>query len=119
MYKAFQKFIDKLLDPIEFLLLKPLKINTNEFFGYLFGAISIVLAADRLFQYFRVFFTGEFTSYWNTWQYLLALMCPFIAYVTICGSPKNKTLRDPMHFMIFFSLVMYAIVIGMIAQTIQ
>lgn len=112
----FQKIIDKLLDPIEFLLLKPLKINTNEFFAYIFGAASVVLAIDRLFQYIRVFFTGEFATYWSTWGYLGALACPFLAYIFICASPKSKTLRDPMHYFVFFSLCMYAIVIGMISQ---
>ncbi len=112
----FQKIIDKLLDPIEFLLLKPLKINTNEFFAYVFGAISLVLGIDRLLNYFRVFFVGEFTSYWSTWGYLAALACPFCAYMCLCASPKRKTLRDPMHYFVFFSLIMYAIVLGMIAQ---
>ena len=73
----FQKIIDKLLDPIEFILLKPLKINTNEFFAYVLGAIGLALGADRLFQYFRVFFTGEFTSYWSPIGYLFAMLCPF------------------------------------------
>ncbi len=112
----FQKIIDKLLDPIEFLFLKPLKINTNEFFGYLFGALSLIFGVDRLTQYLRVFFTGEFSSYWSPWFYLFALACPYIGYVCICASPKKKTLRDPMHFFVFYSLCMYAIVIGMLSQ---
>ena len=112
----FQKIIDKLLDPIEYFVLKPLKINTNEFFGYLFSAIGLVLGIERLTQYIRVFFTGEFSCYWSTWGYLFALMCPFIGYACICGSPKCKTLRDPMHYFVFNSLCFYAIVIGMIAQ---
>ena len=112
----FQRIIDKLLDPIEFVLLKPLKINTNEFFAYIFGAIALVLGADRLTQYFRVFFVGEFTSYWSIWGYILAMACPVIAYILLCASPKRKTLRDPMRYFVFFSLVLYAIVIGMIAQ---
>ncbi len=112
----FSKIIDKLLDPIEFLLLKPLKINTNEFFAYVFGAASVVLAIDRLFQYIRLFFTGEFAFYWSTVGYAIAIACPFLAYIFLCASPKRKTLRDPMHYFVFFSLLLYAIVIGMIAQ---
>ncbi|MBR3281377.1 MAG: type IV secretory system conjugative DNA transfer family protein [Clostridia bacterium] len=112
----FQKIIDKLLDPIEFILLKPLKINTNEFFAYVLGAIGLALGVDRLVQYFRVFFTGEFTSYWSPIGYLFAMLCPFCAYVVLCASPKRKTLRDPMHYFVFFSLILYAIVIGMMAQ---
>lgn len=108
--------LGKILDPIDKLIFKPLKINMNEFCGYLFGIISIILAADRLIQYIRVFFTGQFSFYWSPIGYLFALLCPFIGYVTLCGSPKCKTLRDPMHYFVFYSLLMYAIVLGMIAQ---
>ncbi len=111
-----QLILDKLLDPIEYILLKPLKINTNEFFAYVFGAIGLVLGVERLTQYFRVFFTGEFSMYWTTWGYFFALACPFLGYIFLCASPKRKTLRDPMHYFVFFSLCFYAIVIGMIAQ---
>ena len=33
--------VDKLLDPLEYLILKPLKINTNTFFSYIFGLLII------------------------------------------------------------------------------
>lgn len=108
--------LGKILDPIDKLIFKPLKININEFFGYFFGIISIILAADRLIQYFRVFFTGQFSCYWSPIGYLFALFCPFIGYIALCASPKRKTLRDPMHYFVFYSLLMYAIVLGMIAQ---
>ena len=62
--KMFRKIIDKLLDPIEFILLKPLKINTNTFFAYLFSLLTIHFAVDRLAEYIRVFFTGEYLHYW-------------------------------------------------------
>ena len=39
----FTKIIDKLLDPIEAILLKPFKINTNEFFGYILGILTVYL----------------------------------------------------------------------------
>ena len=71
----FQKIIDKMLDPIEYLFLKRFKINTNEFFGYLFGAIGLILGIDRLTQYIRVFFVGEYSSYWSTWGYFFAMLC--------------------------------------------
>ena len=112
----FTKIIDKLLDPIEAILLKPFKINTNEFFAYLLGILGVYFAVDRLAEYIRVFFTGEFVNYWNTWQYFGAMVCPFLAYCFICASPKRKTLRDPMKFFVFFSLCFYAICIGMVAQ---
>ena len=108
--------LGKILDPLDRLVFKPLKININEFFGYFFGVISIFLAVDRLVQYFRVFFTGQLSMYWSPLGYLLALMCPFIGYATLCASPKCKTLRDPMHYFVFYSLLLYCIVLGMIAQ---
>ncbi len=112
----FTKIIDKLLDPIEAIFLKPFKINTNEFFGYLLGVLTAYLAVDRLAEYIRVFFTGEFANYWNTWQYAGAMLCAYLGYATLCASPKRKTLRDPMKFFVFFSLCFYAICIGMVAQ---
>ena len=112
----FGKIIDKLLDPIEAILLKPFKINTNEFFAYIFGILTIYFSIDRLAEYIRVFFTGEFVNYWNTWQYTGALLCTVLAYGILCASPKRKTLRDPMKFFVFYSLCFYAICIGMVAQ---
>lgn len=112
----FTKIIDKLLDPLEAILLKPLKINTNEFFSYIFGALTLYFAVDRLAEYIRVFFTGEFVNYWSTWGYTGALLCAFLAYCFTCASPMNKTLRHPMKFFVFYSLCFYAICIGMVAQ---
>jgi len=112
----FGKIIDKLLDPIEAILLKPLKINTNEFFSYIFGILTVYFAVDRLAEYIRVFFTGEYANYWNTWQYLGAMICAVLAYGITCASPMNKTLRHPMKFFVFYSLCFYAICIGMVAQ---
>ena len=112
----FGKIIDKLLDPIEAILLKPLKINTNEFFAYVFGILTVYFAVDRLAEYIRVFFTGEFANYWSTWQYAGAMICAVLAYGIICASPMNKTLRHPMKFFVFYSLCFYAICIGMVAQ---
>ncbi len=112
----FTKIIDKLLDPIEFIFLKPFKINTNEFFAYLLGVLSVYFAVDRLAQYIRVFFVGEFTNYWTPIGYFLAMLCTVLAYCFLCASPKRKRLVDPMHFFIFFSLCFYAICIGMVAQ---
>ena len=112
----FTKIIDKLLDPIEAILLKPFKINTNEFFAYILGVLTVYFAVDRLAEYIRVFFTGEFVNYWSTWQYFGAMLCAVLAYCFLCASPKRKTLRDPMIFFVFFSLCFYAICIGMVAQ---
>ena len=112
----FTKIIDKLLDPIEFLLLKPLKINTNTFFAYIFGLLTIYFSIDRLAEYIRVFFTGEFLHYWSPLGYFGALVCAVLAYCLLCASPLNTTLRHPMKFFVFFSLCFYAICIGMVAQ---
>jgi len=112
----FTKIIDKLLDPIEYLFLKPLKINTNTFFAYLFGLLTIYFAVDRLAEYIRVFFTGEYLHYWSTWGYVGAMACTVIAYGLICASPLNTTLRHPMKFFVFYSLCFYAICIGMVSQ---
>ena len=112
----FTKIIDKLLDPIEFLLLKPLKINTNLFFGYIFGLLGVFFAVDRLAEYIRVFFTGEFLHYWSPYAYFGAMLCVFLAYCILCASPLNTTLRHSMKFFVFFSLCFYAICIGMVSQ---
>ena len=112
----FGKIMDKLLDFIEALLLKPFKINTNEFFAYIFSVLTVFFASDRLIEYLRVFFTGEYANYWSTWQYLGAMICTVLAYCFICASPMNKTLRHPMKFFVFYSLCFYVICVGMVSQ---
>ena len=109
------KIINIIMIPFE-AILKPFKINLNEFFGYIFAILSVYFAADRLFEFIHVFFTGEYVNYWSVWMYLFAIATPVIGFQLISGSPMNNTLRAPMHFFVFFSLCLYSIVISMISQ---
>ena len=109
------KIINLIVTPFE-AMLKPFKINLNEFFAYIFSIICVYLAVDRLFEFVHVFLTGEFVNYWSMWMYILAIACPVIGFQLLCGSPKNNTLTAPMHFFVFYSLCLYVIVISMISQ---
>ena len=109
------KIINLIVTPFE-AMLKPFKINTNEFFAYVFAVICVYFAADRLFEFGRVFILGEFENYWPMWMYLVAISCTVIGFQLMCGSPKNNTLKAPMYFFVFFSLCLYVIVISMISQ---
>ena len=63
--------VDKLLDPLEYLILKPLKINTNTFFTYIFGLLIIYFTVDRGCELFSLLFTGQCIDYWTPIQYTL------------------------------------------------
>lgn len=112
----FSKIINILVYPLDKLILKPLNINTNDFFAYVFGILSAYFAADRVFEYLHAFFTGEFTRYWSIWMYLLVFAMNVAGFQCICGSTMHKKLKDPMRFFIFFSICLYITAFGMIAQ---
>ena len=109
------KILSIIVNPIE-AMLKPLKIDVNEFFAYIFAVLSVYFAADRLFEFGRVFFTGEFANYWSIWMYMFAIFSTVAGFALMCASPKRTTLRSPMHFYVFFSLCLYCIIISMISQ---
>lgn len=109
------KILSIIVNPIE-AILKPLKIDVNEFFAYIFAVLSVYFAVDRLFEFGRVFFTGEFANYWSIWMYMFAIFSTVAGFSLMCASPKRTTLRSPMHFYVFFSLCLYCIIISMISQ---
>lgn len=97
-------------------LVKKLKINLNEMVGYALAIVSVILAADRLIEFVRVFITGEFSVYWSPIGYTLALFTCIAGYSIMCASPMCVTLTHPMKFFVFFSLCFYGIFLGMLAQ---
>ncbi len=109
------KILNFIVSPFE-AMLKPLKIDTTEFFAYIFAVLSVFFAIDRLYEFVRVFLTGEFATYWSIWMYMFAIASPTIGFMLMCASPKRTTLRSPMHFFVFFSLCLYCILISMISQ---
>ena len=111
--------VDKLLDPLEYLILKPLKINTNTFFTYIFGILTIFLTVDRACELFSILFTGQLVDYWTPIQYSLAVIALVVGYNITCGSPLNTTLTHPMKFFIFYSICGYIIIFTMASQWIN
>lgn len=101
---------------IGWFLVKKLKINLNEMVGYALAIVSVILAADRLIEFVRVFITGEFSVYWSPIGYTLALFTCIAGYSIMCASPMCVTLTHPMKFFVFFSLCFYGIFLGMLAQ---
>lgn len=101
---------------IGWFLVKKLKINLNEVVGYALAIVSVILAADRLIEFVRVFITGEFSVYWSPIGYTLALFTCIAGYSIMCASPMCVTLTHPMKFFVFFSLCFYGIFLGMLAQ---
>ena len=97
-------------------LVKKVGVNLNDLVSHILAVASVVLAVDRLAELVRVFLTGEMAVYWSPYGYTLALFVCVFGYLTMCGSPKNITLRHPMKFFVFFSLCFYGIVLGMLAQ---
>ena len=93
--------VDKLLDPLEYLILKPLKINTNTFFTYIFGLITISFAVDRGCELLSLLFTGQCVDYWTPIQYSLVYLTIVLGYNITCGSPLNTTITHPMKFFVF------------------
>ena len=111
--------VDKLLDPLEYLILKPLKINTNTFFTYIFGILTVFLTVDRACELFSILFTGQLVDYWTPIQYSLAVIALVVGYNITCGSPLNTTLTHPMKFFIFYSICGYVIIFTMASQWIN
>ena len=123
MIKAISKrllwIIDKLLDPLEYLILKPLKINTNTFFSYVFGLLAIYLTVDRGCELISLLLTGQCINYWTPLQYSLVYLAIVAGYAITCGSPLNTTLKHPMKFFVFYSICGYIIILAMAAQWIN
>ena len=93
--------VDKLLDPLEYLILKPLKINTNTFFSYIFGLLIIYFTVDRSCEIISLLLTGQLVNYWTPIQYGLVYLCIIAGYAITCGSPLNTTITHPMKFFVF------------------
>ena len=109
------KLIRLIASPVE-ALIKPFKIDLNDFLAYVFAGLSLYFATDRLFEVGRVFFTGEFANYWSVWMYMIAIGSTVAGFQLMSSSPKNTTLKAPMHFWVYFSLCLYCILISMISQ---
>lgn len=112
----FKKFLGKILDPIDDILLKPFKINMNNFFTYVFTIISVYFTVDRLFELFILTFTGQCVSYWSPIKYTLALLCIVLAYSFYCASPMCTTILLPMKAYIYYSIFFRIICTSMAAQ---
>lgn len=110
------KIKDILIYPIEYILSKKLKINTNTFFSYFLGILSVILAVDRLFESFFVMLTGQMAMYWSPLIYVLAYFIIVYGYSVTCGSPMCITLKHPMRFFVFYSLCFYGVAFGMVVQ---
>lgn len=111
--------VEKLLTPIEYLILKPLKINTNTFFAYIFGLLAIYFAIDRACELISLLITGQYVSYWTPIQYALVYIAIAIGYMITCGSPLNTTITHAMKFLIFYAICGYIVVFSMISQWIN
>ena len=111
--------VDKLLDPLEYLILKPLKINTNTFFSYIFGALAVYFAVDRACELISLLLTGQMINYWSPIQYSLVYISLVLGYAITCGSPLNTTITHPMKFFIFYSICGYIIIGAMTSQWIN
>lgn len=111
--------VDKLLDPLEYLILKPLKINTNTFFAYIFGLLTIYFTIDRACELVSLIFTGQLVNYWTPIQYALVYFCIVAGYQVTCGSPLNTTIRHPLKFFMFYSICGHVIVFTMASQWIN
>ena len=111
--------VDKLLDPLEYLILKPLKINTNTFFSYIFGLLIIYFTVDRSCEIISLLLTGQLVNYWTPIQYGLVYLCIVAGYSITCGSPLNTTITHPMKFFVFYSICGYIIIFSMAAQWIN
>ena len=111
--------VDKLLDPLEYLILKPLKINTNTFFSYIFGLLTLYFAIDRGCELISLLLTGQLVDYWTPIQYSLVYISLVLGYAITCGSPLNTTLTHPMKFFIYYSICGYIITFAMASQWIN
>ena len=110
------KFLLKGLDK----LLKVLKTDRNTFFTYVLTLISAYLVIDRLVELIIMWFTGMSVSYWNPFQYALAMMCPAFAFFIAFGSKYgyNNT-KAKVSFLYTYSIALYIIAITMFVQWIN
>ena len=111
--------VEKILTPIEYLILKPLKINTNLFFTYIFGLLTIYFTIDRACELISLLLTGQCVSYWTPIQYGLVFILIAVGYMITCGSPLNTTITHAMKFLIFYAICGYIIVFTMTSQWIN
>ena len=86
----FKKILAKILDPIDNIL-KPFKINLNDFFTYIFSIIAVYFTVDRVIELFVMMFTGQCVSYWSPIKYTLALASIVLAYCFYCASTMCTT----------------------------
>ena len=115
MFDFLKKVVYKIMNPID-AILKPFKIDLNAFFTYVFGIITVCLTFDRVLELFCVLFTGQFANYWSPAIYTLALFILVSGYAIICASPYCKTITDPMHFYLYYSVAFRIICGVMVAQ---
>lgn len=115
----FMWLVQLLLTPIEYLILKPLKINTNTFFAYVFGLLVVYFTVDRCCELISLLLTGQCVHYWTPIQYALVYVAIAFAYMIICGSPLNTTIKHPMKFLIFYAICGYLITYTMASQWIN
>lgn len=111
--------VDKLLDPLEYLILKPLKINTNTFFAYVFGLLTIYFAVDRGYEIISLILTGQLVNYWTPLQYTLVYLVIIAGFQVTSGSPLNTTITKPIKFFVFYSISAYIIIFTMASQWIN
>ncbi len=112
----FKKILAKILDPIDDILLKPFKINLNDFFTYIFSIIAVYFTIDRVIELFIMMFTGQCVSYWSPIKYTLALFCIVASYCFYCSSTMCKTIRMPMKAFIRYSALFRIVCTVMAAQ---
>lgn len=112
----FKKIIAKILDPIDEILLKPFKINLNDFFTYVFTLLSLYYTVDRLVELFNLMFTGQCVSYWSPIKYTFALFCIVAAYSFYCASTMCTTILLPMKKYVRYSILFRIICTVMAAQ---
>ena len=115
----FKKILAKILDPIDDILLKPFKINLNDFFTYIFSIISVYFTIDRVVELFIMMFTGQCVSYWSPIKYTVALFCIVVAYCFYCASTMCNTITLPMKAYVKYSILFRIVCTVMAAQWIN
>ena len=112
----FKKILAKILDPIDDILLKPFKINLNDFFTYIFSIVAVYFTVDRVIELFNMMFTGQCVSYWSPIKYTVALFFIVAAYCFYCSSTMCKTITLPMKAYIKYSILFRIVCTVMAAQ---
>ena len=113
-----KKIISKILDPID-ILLKPFKINLNDFFTYIFSIIAVYFTVDRVIELLVMMFTGQCVSYWSPIKYTIALACIVCAYCCYCSSTMCNTITLPMKAYVKYSVLFRLVCTAMAAQWIN